>query len=71
MTMIWERSGEAYYAAVAGPDGQLLVRLIVGPDKDRWRWIVWRTGEDRGNTHRGVADTVQDAMREAELVTFI
>jgi hypothetical protein len=66
MTVLWERSGEAYYATVTGPDGEVRFQMIVEPAGDRWDWAVWRAGEDQFVASHGVVRTVQDAMREAE-----
>lgn len=64
MTLIWERSGNVYYATVRGPVGEARVHLVVESDGSRWDWTVWRPGEDLHEARHGVAGTVQDAMRE-------
>jgi hypothetical protein len=66
MILIWERSGEAYYAAVAGPDDETRFHLVVESDGSRWDWTVWCPGEDEHTGRHGVAATIQDAMRDAE-----
>ena len=64
--VIWERSGEAYYATVAGPAGETLFHLIVESDGDRWDWAVWRPGEDRDQARHGRAVMLHGAMWDAE-----
>ena len=64
--MIWERSVEAYYATVTAPDGDARFHLVVESDGDRWDWITWRPGQTEQEARHGHADTVQEAMREAE-----
>jgi hypothetical protein len=66
MTVIWERSGEAYYATVMAPSGEVRFYLVVEGDGSRWDWTIWRPGEDHHTARHGVAATVQEAMREAE-----
>ena len=65
--MVWERRGEAYYATVVGADGEPLYHLIVGElPEGMWDCAVWSPGGDPALVVRGVARTVQEAMREAE-----
>jgi hypothetical protein len=66
MPVIWERSGGAFYASVAGLGGGIPIRLIVEFDRDHWDWMVWRADEDRDKARQGLAGTVQEAMRDAE-----
>ena len=68
--MIWERSGEAYYATVTGPDDEVLIRLIVEPHGDLWDWTVWRIEDDHYKARKGIASTARDAMRDAEASTI-
>jgi hypothetical protein len=64
--VIWERSGEAYYATIREPSGEISFHLIVESDGGRWDWAVWRPGEKPPGSRHGIADTVQDAMKDAE-----
>jgi hypothetical protein len=66
MTLIWERSGDVYYATVRAPVGEARVHLVVESDGNRWDWTAWRPGEDLHEARRGVAGTVQEAMWDAE-----
>jgi hypothetical protein len=66
VTVIWERSGEAYYATLTEPSDEIGFHLIVESDRDRWDWAVWRPGEKPQTSRHGVADTVQNAMQDAE-----
>ena len=66
MTVIWERSGNAYYAVIRDPADEVQFRMIVEPAGDGWDWSTWRPGSDQRVAGYGVAKTVQDAMREAE-----
>ena len=65
MALVWERDGNAYYATVTYPSGDPRFHLIVESDGTRWDWNVWPPGDESG-AHHGHADTVQEAMREAE-----
>ena len=63
--MIWERSGNTYYAAIQGADAAIAFYLIVEPiPSGEWDWTAWRPGDDMAA--HGVAQTVQDAMKQAE-----
>ena len=64
--MIWERSGEAYYASVVGPDGAVQFHVIVEPTVTGWDWAIWRPGQSEREARHGAAEMVQEAMREAE-----
>jgi hypothetical protein len=64
--MIWERSGEAYYAIIRKPSGEIGFHLIVESDGTGWDWAVWRPGEKPQTSLHGIADTIQDAMKDAE-----
>ena len=68
--MIWEREDGIYYASVTAPSGEVRFRLTVESFGDRWDWSVWRPGDDPARASHGVAGTVQDAMREAELAAL-
>jgi hypothetical protein len=69
MTVIWEQSGEAYYATVTAPSGEVAFHLIVESVGGYWDWAVWRPDEGRNAARHGIAATVQEAMREAERAT--
>jgi hypothetical protein len=66
VTVIWERSGQAYYATITGPVGEVRFHLVVEPNSERWDWVAWRPGETRRLARIGHAGTVQGAMSEAE-----
>jgi hypothetical protein len=70
--MVWERSGDAFYATVWDTDGKAVLRLIVEPlPEGMWDWSVWVGGEPVEAAKRGVARTVQEAMRDAESASEI
>jgi hypothetical protein len=64
--VIWERSGDAYYAVVIGSDDKALIRLVVEPHGNQWDWVVWRPDQGPDKARHGIAGTVQEAMRDAE-----
>ena len=66
MTLIWERSGRAYYATVHEPPDVVRFRAEVEPNGTFWDWSAWRPGESPGAARYGVAQTAQEAMRDAE-----
>jgi hypothetical protein len=66
MAVVWERSGEAFYADLDAEDGtryHLIVERLPGGE---WDWSVWRRNDGTRGVHTGVADTVQEAMRAAQ-----
>jgi hypothetical protein len=69
--VIWERIGEAYRATLATALGNDGFHLVAVPSYNRWDWAVWRHGDRPEKPHQGVLFTVQDAMRDAELVTLV
>ena len=70
MAVVWERDGDAYYATVEYPTGTVRFRLVVERMDHAWDWTVWKPGNPEVSVRHGVADTVQDAMREAESATL-
>jgi hypothetical protein len=67
-SIIWERSGEVFYATAEAPSGEIRFHLVVErlPDQ-RWDWVVWRPGEPAALARHGTATSAQAAMQEAEL----
>ena len=79
MALIWERSGEAYYAMVIRPDGEVVFRLVVeelpegglrillrAPDQGRIARLVLRLGADgRITDPPELADQVRKTAAEA------
>jgi hypothetical protein len=69
MAIVWERSGDAFHADTEAADGSryhLIVERL--PDGGEWDWSVWRQNDGPRAAQHGTADTVQEAMREAEAV---
>jgi hypothetical protein len=65
--MVWERNGDAYHAKVVGPDDEPLFHVIVERlPEGMWDWTVWLPPGAPELAMRGVARTVQAAMRAAE-----
>jgi hypothetical protein len=65
--MVWERSGDTYYASPLGPNDEPLFHMIIEQLPDgMWDWTVWPPGGNPGQAMRGVALSVQDAMNQAE-----
>jgi hypothetical protein len=65
--MIWEKSGDAYYAVVADIEGRPIARLIADPcPGGGWDWAAWSEGVKPANERSGTARTAQEAMRAAE-----
>jgi hypothetical protein len=56
--VIWERSGDAYYAVVIGSDDKALIRLVVEPHGNQWDWVVWRPDQGPDKARHGIAGTV-------------
>jgi hypothetical protein len=66
MAVVWERSGEAFYADLDTADGtryHLIVEMLPGGG---WDWSVWRQNDGTRGVHTGFAVTAQEAMRAAE-----
>jgi hypothetical protein len=70
MAVVWERSGDGYYATVNGPSDEIQFHLTVEKYNDRWDWAMWRPGQDKHTAAHGLADTVHEAMQAAELATI-
>jgi len=66
MSIVWERSGEGYYASVMGPSDEVRFHLTVEKYDDHWDWAVWRPGDNQRVAVNGIAETIQEAMRDAE-----
>ncbi len=64
----WHRAGNAVFASVVGPVGQVHYRLIVEPlpRQDGWDWTVWRSGTPERQSRYGRASSVVSAMAAAE-----
>lgn len=43
MRIVWERSGEGYYASVMGPSDEVRFHLTVEKYDDHWDWAVVTT----------------------------
>jgi hypothetical protein len=70
MSIVWEPSDEGYCATIRGPSDEILFHLTVEKYNDRWDWAMWRPGQDQRTATHGLADTVDEAMRAAELATI-
>jgi hypothetical protein len=66
MAIVWERDGDAYYATVEDGAGGVRCRLVVEKMNGSWDWSVWKPDSPEISARHGVANSVQDAMREAE-----
>jgi hypothetical protein len=66
MPVVWERNGEAYFAAVESATGGVRYRLIVERLDGAWDWSVWKPNNPGVSARHGVADTILNAMRAAE-----
>jgi hypothetical protein len=67
--MIWERSGEAYYAVGETHLGDSRFYLVVERlPGQAWDWSVYCAGVSPEMAMSGMADTVHSAMRAAESV---
>lgn len=70
MTVIWERSDDGYYATIRKPSDEVQFHLTVEKYNNHWDWAVWRPGQDKRTAAHGLAGTVQEAMKAAELATI-
>ena len=66
MALVWEKTGEAFYATVASPAGEPRFYLVVESLGAGWDWAVWRPGEGQSDARRGRAVTRHGAMWDAE-----
>jgi hypothetical protein len=66
MSVVWESSGEAFYAHVEATDGTRNSPIVEPLPAGGWDWSVWRQGNGWRGAHSGTARTAQEAMREAE-----
>jgi hypothetical protein len=66
MAVVRERDGDTYYATAENASGEIRYRLVVERMNGSWDWTAWKPGYPEVSARHGVADTVQDAMREAE-----
>ena len=64
MPLCWDVSERRYCATVFDGVGEKRFRLIVEPVGNRWGWTVLCLGI---KPRSGTADTLQEAMRLAEL----
>jgi hypothetical protein len=63
---LWERSGDMFSATVESPEGVIIFHLVVERLNHHWDWAVWRPEEPVTMARQGVADSIQEAMRQAE-----
>ena len=70
MTVVWEKDGVGFYATIIEPTGEILFHLTVEKYNERWDWAMWRPGQDQRTATHGLANTVDGAMRAAELATI-
>jgi len=66
MAVIWERSGEAFYADIDAADGTRHHLIVERMPAGGWDWSVWWQTDGTRGVHSGPADSVQEAMRKAE-----
>ena len=66
MAVIWERSGEAFYADVETADGTCYYLIAERLPGGGWDWSAWSQRNGWRSEHHGAARTAQEAMREAE-----
>jgi hypothetical protein len=65
LSVIWERSGDAYHASMIDLSGDVRFLLAAERAGQVWCWMAWRP--DKALTPRhGQAPTVQQAMQDAE-----
>jgi hypothetical protein len=64
--VIWERDGETFHATLESTDGTTRFHFVVERLNHGWDWTVWRPDDPVASARHGVADTVQEAMRQAE-----
>jgi hypothetical protein len=67
MSLVWEKSGEAFYATVTDLAGLVRGHLIVEPGGIGCDWAVWRPGEHKASAKHGRAATLHGAMWDAEM----
>ena len=66
MAVVWERSGEAFYADVEAGDGNRYYLVAERLPGGGWDWSAWAQRNDWRGLHHGTARTAREAMREAE-----
>jgi hypothetical protein len=66
MAVVWERSGEAFYADVDAADGSRYHLIVERLPGGGWDWSAWRQNDGARGVHNGVAGTAQEAMRASE-----
>jgi hypothetical protein len=65
MAVVWERSGDAFFAIVDhGTDRYYLTAEELSGGG--WDWSAWSQRYGWRIVRNGIADTVQEAMRNAE-----
>jgi len=71
MVLVWERSGDTFYAEIEALAGGFRYSLIVEKmPLAGWGWSVLREVKGAWRlTQNGIAGTAQEAMREAEQAT--
>jgi hypothetical protein len=70
MSIVWEKDGEAFCAAVTDEAGRPQLHLMVESEGHGWDWAVWRPGEDRASARHGRTTTRHAAMWDAERATL-
>jgi hypothetical protein len=67
MPVVWEKSGEAFYAtSERDQSGERYYLVVDVLPNGGWNWSVWRQGDDWRIAVNGTAPTARDAMRAAE-----
>ena len=66
MSVVWERSGESFYADAELASGAKIYVIVERLPDGGWDWAVWRSGDGWTVSHHGVADTAREGMRAAE-----
>ena len=66
MIIVWEQSGEAFYATETSQSGEKHYLIVEKLPKGGWDWSVWRQRDSWRIARNGTANTAQEAMRAAE-----
>ena len=67
MPVVWERSGEAFYAtADTTQSGERYYLIVEELPKGGWDWSVWRQRDNWRVVRNGTAKAAQEAMWAAE-----
>ncbi len=65
MALIWEKSGDAFYARATERAGEVRFHLIVERSGYHWDWAVWRPGESKSEARHGRTVTSYAAKWDA------